>query len=330
MTRDEVANVRQSALFALPGILDRLPSDQRRDLAIKQCAALSHDADRPVRSALLEIMGEMIYCFRDDDAGPPSQLIELFVGNNEHADDSWVPVEEEHHWGLRAPLVFGPRERQADASSPPLRSMFEGYNDPNSIHYRGLFGLQTEPEPLPKTRDPERVLICAFNFPAVVAAMGPQRWPELRPYYRDLVRDSATKVRKTLGASIGEIARIIGPDYASRDLVSIWWDLMHDDNAEARAKVVGCVAAFVKALGPNDRRNVGVQLEGLWETALTGWRDREALATQFGELSALLTPVGRGGSIKTLLIRGLTDRTAAVRDAAVASVSLQSSVTELF
>ncbi|KIO25160.1 hypothetical protein M407DRAFT_8549 [Tulasnella calospora MUT 4182] len=319
MTRDEIANVRQSALFALPGILDRLPSDQRRDLAIKQCAALSHDADRLVRSALLEIMGEMIYCFRDDDDGPPNQLIELFVGNNEHADDSWAPVQEEHQWGLRAPLVFGRAEHQSGASSPPLRSMFEGYNDPNSIHYRGLFGLQTEAEPLPTARDPERVLICAFNFPAVVAAMGPQRWPELHPYYRDLVRDSATKVRKTLGASIGEIARIIGPDYAHRDLVSIWWDLMHDDNAEARAKVVGCVAAFVKALGPNDRRNIGRQLEGLWETALTGWRDREALATQFGELSALLAPVGRGGSIKTLLISALTDRTAAVRDAAVAS-----------
>ncbi|KAG8910906.1 hypothetical protein FRC00_007366, partial [Tulasnella sp. 408] len=319
MTRDEVANVRQSALFALPGILDRLPSDQRRDLAIKQCAALSHDADRLVRSALLEIMGEMIYCFRDDHGGPPSQLIELFVGNNEHADDSWVPVQEEHHWGLRAPLGFGRREHQASASSPPLRSMFEGYNDPNSIQYQGLFGLQTEAEPLPKARDPERVLICAFNFPAVVAAMGPQRWPELRPYYQDLVRDSATKVRKTLGASIGEIARIIGPDYASRDLVSIWWELMHDDNAEARAKVVGCVAAFVNALGPNDRRNIGLQLEGLWGTSLTGWRDREALATQFGELSALLTPVGRGGSIKTLLVSALTDRTAAVRDAAVAS-----------
>ncbi|KAG8921814.1 hypothetical protein FRC01_014878, partial [Tulasnella sp. 417] len=319
MTRDEVANVRQSALFALPGILDRLPSDQRRELAIKQCAALSHDVDRLVRSALLEIMGEMIYCFRDDDDGPPSQLIELFVGNNEHADDSYVPVPEEHQWGLRAPTTLGRREHQPGASSPPLRSMFEDYRDPNSVHYQGLFGLQGEAEALPKTRDPERVLICAFNFPAVVAAMGPQRWPELRPYYRDLVRDSATKVRRTLGASIGEIAHIIGPDHASRDLVSIWWELMHDENAEARGKVVGCVAAFVRALGPNDRRNIGLQLEGLWRTALTGWRDREALATQFGELSALLTPVGRGGSIKTLLISALTDRTAAVRDAAVAS-----------
>lgn len=323
MTRDEIANVRQSALFALPGILDRLPVDQRRDLAIKQCAALSHDPDRLVRSALLEIMGEMIYCFRDDDGGPPSQLIELFVGNNEHADDSWVPVQEEHQWGLRGHFV-PERRQQPGASSPPLRSIFEGYNDPNSTQYQGLFGFQSASESLPKARDPERVLICAFNFPAVVAAMGPRRWPELCPYYRDLVRDSATKVRKTLGASIGEIARIIGPDHAHRDLVSIWWDLMHDENAEARFKVVDCVAAFVEALGPNDRRNIGVQLEGLWETALTGWRDREALATQFGELSALLTPVGRGGSIKTLLISALTDRTAAVRDAAVSSVGLKS------
>ncbi|KAG9019453.1 hypothetical protein FRB90_001927 [Tulasnella sp. 427] len=320
MTCDEIANVRQSALFALPGILARLPSDQRRDLAIKQCATLSHDSDRLVRSALLEIMGEMIYCFRDDEGGPPSQLIELFVGNNEHDDDSWVPVQEEHQWGLKGSFNFGSRQRPLGPSSPPLRSMFEGYNDPTSSQYQGLFGHKTGSRALSKARDPERVLICAFNFPAVVAAMGPQRWSELRPYYQELVKDPATKVRKTLAASIGEIARMIGPEHAGKDLVSVWWDLMHDDNAEVRAKVVDCVASFVTALGPDDRRNTGIQLEGLWSTALTGWRDREALVAQFGELSALLTPAGRGGSIKTLLISALTDRTAAVRDAAISSL----------
>ncbi|KAG8904714.1 hypothetical protein FRB99_001300 [Tulasnella sp. 403] len=331
MTRDSEWHVRQSALFALPGILARLPADQRTQLAQEQCRSLGHDPERAVRSALLEVMGEVIYCFRDDNGGPPSDLVHLFIGNNEHQDDSWTPPPEEamRQWGLTTPF-----QRETPASSfttsssgsptLTLRAMFEEYSDPSSSQFRNRFRdpqmSNDSAEPTTPTRDPERVLICAFNFPAVVAAMGADRWPELRVPYKALTQDPTNKVRRTLGASIGEIARIIGSAHAHTDLMSVWWAMMNDNDNEVRAKVVGCVEMFVAALGEDDRRTVGLQLEAVWNTPLLGWREKEVLASQFGKLTALLATVGRAQSMRTLMTSALTDRVAAVREAAISSI----------
>ncbi len=53
---------------------------------------------------------------------------------------------------------------------------------------------------------------CAFNFPAVVDALGSARWPELYRVYEKLVKSTDKKIKITLSESLHEIARIIGEE----------------------------------------------------------------------------------------------------------------------
>ncbi|KAG9028845.1 hypothetical protein FRB95_006007 [Tulasnella sp. JGI-2019a] len=325
MTADEIWHVRQSALFALPGILVRLTPVRRRELALAQCRLLAHDTAKSVRAALLEVMGEVIYSFRDDEGGPPDDLVDLFIGKNEqHEDATWTepPDSGTRMWGLITPFKNDPTPVTPGGSDPPLRSLFESNVDPSRFdpsHFRSDSSPIMAITNGAYKRDPERVLICAFNFPAVVASMGASRWVELRSHYIGLTQHTAVKVRRTLAASIGEIARIIGEAHAHRDLTGVWWELVHDDTADVREKIIGCLDMYVAALPADDRRNVAVQLGGLWDGTLVGWREREALAAQLGSLSELLSPVGRADSVRAMMWKALTAAVAAVREAAVSS-----------
>ncbi|KAF8078049.1 armadillo-type protein [Lyophyllum atratum] len=58
----------------------------------------------------------------------------------------------------------------------------------------------------------ERPHICAFNYPAVALTLGRERWPELREVYLEIARNRTMKVRRTLAASLGELAKIIGQE----------------------------------------------------------------------------------------------------------------------
>ena len=59
-------------------------------------------------------------------------------------------------------------------------------------------------------RDNEIAYSCAYNFPAVVDALGKTRWPELHKVYEKLLKNHDKKIKVTLSQSIHEIAKIIG------------------------------------------------------------------------------------------------------------------------
>ena len=69
---------------------------------------------------------------------------------------------------------------------------------------------------------------CAFNFPAVLLTLGKEQWPELKGIYEKLVIDYRTKIRKTLAYSLFEIARILGPEIAETELVSVLFHFLKD------------------------------------------------------------------------------------------------------
>ena len=63
-------------------------------------------------------------------------------------------------------------------------------------------------------------LATAFNFPAVLASAGQEKWPQLRPAHRALMLDRDPAVRRTLACSLHEIAALLGPEKALEDLGS--------------------------------------------------------------------------------------------------------------
>jgi len=77
---DPTWHVRHSSLFALPALLSRLPSRLRRSVALSTILPLSRDESAPVRSGVLEALGEVVYAFHDDECGPPDELLRLFLG----------------------------------------------------------------------------------------------------------------------------------------------------------------------------------------------------------------------------------------------------------
>ncbi|CCA68164.1 hypothetical protein PIIN_02030 [Serendipita indica DSM 11827] len=270
LVQDEQWHVRHSILFALPGILARIDPAQRRLLTVPSLVQLSRDPADPVRSGLLEVLGEVIYTFRDDPGGPPRELLNLFVAT-------------ERHWTLE------------DAPYP----------SPNTFASHTWFS------------DPERPIICAFNFPAVILTLGPARWHELRDYYLHLTRSANPKVMRTLAASLGEVAAIIGPDATERDLVPVFLSFLKSAESDVRAKLIETAPKFAECLPETKREPTLSSLSSMW-LDLGGWREREDLAKHFGELIVL---AGENALLVVDLVsRGLRDEVAAVREAAVSSL----------
>ncbi|KAI0748296.1 hypothetical protein C8Q80DRAFT_1219502 [Daedaleopsis nitida] len=301
---DPTWHVRHSVLFALPAILSRLTPPHRRKLALDVILPLSEDEESTVRSAVLEALGEVMYTFKDDEGGPPVQLLKLFLGIRETEDPGGGH-------SIRAPDLSQKRSPQSPQQSQPqsatsTAAMSSAWSD---------YGTDAGGGP-DIYDDPQRPLVCAFNYPAVALTLGRERWPELRPLYLSLVQDPSFKIRRTLAASLGEIAKIIGEEHARADLLDVFWTSLRAEESEVRMKVIEALPAFVRALGLAERALVAEGLEeALSSSKLSSWREREVTVKALGDLVEIN---GIGGEVlRRMVIRTLDDRVAAVREAAV-------------
>ncbi|TBU65648.1 ARM repeat-containing protein [Dichomitus squalens] len=302
LCHDATWHVRHSVLFALPAILSRLTPERRRTLALEVIVPLSQDEEATVRSAVLEALGEVIYTFADDEDGPPEALLNLFLGARTTDDPPGsVPLPDVER-------DVTPREVQAT----PLRSATS-----TSATSSAWSDYGTDAGGGPDIYDdPQRPLICAFNYPAVALTLGQRRWPELRSLYLSLAKDPSLKIRKTLAASLGEIAKIIGEEHAAADLMSVFWSSLHAAEGEVRTKIVEALPAFVRALAHPQRVEVVRGLEEAFSSGkLSSWRERERAVKA---LDGVVEVEGvDSGVLQTMLVKALDDRVAAVREAAV-------------
>ncbi|KAF8201663.1 armadillo-type protein [Pholiota molesta] len=168
--------------------------------------------------------------------------------------------------------------------------------------------------------DPKRHLICAFNFPAVALTLGGQRWEELRNTYLEITLDDSPGVHRTLAASLGELAKIIGAENAKKDLVGVWWSSIRTDDEEVRSRGIDSTPIFIGVIG----KEVGMELvQGLlavWkEGSLRGWRERELIIKT---LISWVTLIGLDSAslARAFLVKALEDNVAAVREAAISIV----------
>ncbi|KAI0050916.1 ARM repeat-containing protein, partial [Auriscalpium vulgare] len=283
LSTDPVWHVRHSALFALPVILSRLSPWERRALALRTIIPLSSDTSPAVRLRVLEALGEVMYSFRDDPGGPPDAILRLFLGA--FAPPHLLPAE-------------------ATPAPSPVKWPDRVMNPGSSYIADGLFN------------EPARPLICAFNLPAVALTLGRERWPELRALYEALSQCEAMKVRRTLAASAGELARIVGPAHATRDVLPVWRAAVTAPEVEVRLKAIDSVGIL---LGTLPQAGVVALLEERWDSRGLGWKERESLT------SVLIPLMQEGGgaavgAVGALLRRALEDEVAAVRDAGVRAV----------
>ncbi|RDB20973.1 Serine/threonine-protein phosphatase 4 regulatory subunit 1 [Hypsizygus marmoreus] len=282
LRRDSIWHVRHSALFALPAILSRLSPGHRRSLALDTIETLSIDESPVVRSGVLEALGEVLYTFYQDDGGPPESLVQLFLGRK---DD----------------------KRVRDGQQTPKHTLLAKSSSSKETPIEAFYN------------DPDRPLICAFNYPAVALTLGRDRWPELREVYLDIAANRAFKIRRTLAASLGELAKIIGEEHARRDLVGVWWDAIRCEEEEVRLRAVESVNLFVMVLGEQAGNIIG-GLGTVWdEGTFRGWREREGIAKALADLAQSISEEAPS-FVAGLLRRALEDNVAAVREAAISNL----------
>ena len=77
-------------------------------------------------------------------------------------------------------------------------------------------------------------------------------WTQLKPTYTMLAKDSRWKVRRTLSFSLHEIARIIGPELAEKDLIPVLFQFLQDI-PEVKEGVVTNMPKFIEILTPVQR-----------------------------------------------------------------------------
>ena len=247
-----------------------------------------------MRLGVLEALGEVLYTFNEDEDGPPKEILRLFMGR--------------------------PEDRRVQSPPPSLAAQVWG--TPKSPFASQIQDMAQEQSPLESFyKDPARPLICAFNYPAVAVTLGRARWGELRELYIALSQDLAIKVRRTLAASLGELAEIIGSDNAQQDLLPVWWESIRcEEDGEVRLKAIECAGTFVSALGDR-KEEVAEGLLDVWKAGtLRGWRERQVAVGAFvGFIHSISER--KSNVIKGLLNLALEDGVAGVREAAISIVS---------
>lgn len=269
---------------------------------------LSEDPSSNVRTAVLEALGEVLYTFHQDTEGVPPELLELFLGRKQD---------------------FGSASTISSSSS--RKSSNEDWSD----HYPA-WALESSAQPREEDgasgadiwNDPTRPLICAFNYPALALTLGKERWGELRELYLELSTSPVVKVRCTLAASLGELAKILGAEHAHNDLMRVFKSSITAEEGEVRLKAIEALESFVTQLGDDDRWEVVDVLLSNWsDDRLRGWREREGVVRLLGVLAGYQHDVPdrnywRGRQLRDILLKGLEDGVASVRDAAISVVPL--------
>ncbi|KAF9483896.1 ARM repeat-containing protein, partial [Pholiota conissans] len=311
--RDPVYWVRREASFALGALAKVVPEEVVHNSLLPLFEGLRWDSVWHVRHSALFALPAILS--RLSPAQRRTVALETIV-NLSQDPNSTVRL------GVLEALGEVIHTFHIDADGPPgeLIDLFLGRREDKRVRdgqQQSL--LLSSPEESFYT-DPKRHLICAFNFPAVALTLGGERWGELRATYLQIALDDSPGVHRTLAASLGELAKIIGPENAKKDLVGQWWSSIQTDDEEVRSRGIESTPAFIEVIG----KEVGMELvQGMltaWkEGKLRGWRERELIVKTLLSWVTLID-LDSTSLARAFLVTALEDNVAAVREAAISIV----------
>eukprot|EP00696_Hemimastix_kukwesjijk_P006410 gnl/Hemi2/18114_TR5984_c0_g2_i1.p1 gnl/Hemi2/18114_TR5984_c0_g2~~gnl/Hemi2/18114_TR5984_c0_g2_i1.p1 ORF type:complete len:632 (-),score=223.96 gnl/Hemi2/18114_TR5984_c0_g2_i1:68-1963(-) len=160
---------------------------------------------------------------------------------------------------------------------------------------------------------------CAFCLPAVVQAVGKDRWSEIHPAFSLLVKDIQWKVRRTLAFSLHEIAKILDTAQVEAHLVTAF-DLFLKDLDEVKVGVLRHLHDFVSLLTPAAREKYLVVFDHL-QSESDSWRFRKYLARELPKLVKIYPAADVYSKLTTLAIRLCVDSVSRVRHEAYTSLA---------
>lgn len=320
LAADPDADVRKQACFGLPSFI-RIAQGKRH--AAELFDKFASDDHRDVRLVASQVLGEVIYGYKSSTV--PDQLIKYFV----HGFPKDIDEEERQRtFGLVGPFSqdgFGVSIRSsgtAFGSCTNLANLTGG-----AASHTNSFSTLMSP-PISAT-DIERAMCRAFNFPAVLLTLGPERWPQLRALFLELTSETRypSQVRRSLACSVHEIIKILADGDLS-DCVTVLEQFLF---SEGEGQVVEAVLENLHtSLEPLSRSTVIKILDGLRSFseedergAVVGWRVREQLAKLLPALWDCFGSYEEAVAIFEDLLRlGLCDGAAAVRAASLQFVCI--------
>lgn len=160
---------------------------------------------------------------------------------------------------------------------------------------------------------------CAYNFPAVVATVGPNKWPQLEEAYNHLVKDVQWKVRRSLGCSLHEVAKIVGTEITEKTLTQAF-ELFLKDLDEVKIGMIGSLAKFVGVLSDNFRAQYLPVICAIPEQT-DNWRIRSEVSQQLGDIAELIPAEMVREKLLKVLYELYDDPFAEVRKRSIVSVS---------
>ncbi|KAL1457033.1 hypothetical protein WDU94_001710 [Cyamophila willieti] len=158
---------------------------------------------------------------------------------------------------------------------------------------------------------------CAFSLPAVALTLGSPNWSLLRPVTKRLACDEHWKVRRMVAASMHELAVIVGPGAATRDLLPVYTDLIKDLD-EVRIGALRILSRFLYLLKPEGRLKFLPMFNKFLATDYEwNWRFRAEFVAQLGLSLGYFLPQQIWDYLAPLALLLLSDKVAAVRRVAI-------------
>ncbi|EPQ27336.1 uncharacterized protein PFL1_05258 [Pseudozyma flocculosa PF-1] len=336
---DRIWHVRLAACFSLPAILGRLNAPEKRSRTVSSLRTFVNDVSRKVRLAALEVLGEAIFMFKDDAEGVPDEMVRFFIG------EPFDGPPQQGETSLSFDPSFGADSSRDDGQPQQPDAAGAADDDADSLLVSfgfsqggaggggggGIGGFGGGDDSLGGSRwdsgfgstdtDPDRPLVVAFNIPAVVLTLGAERWPQLRKTYLELTEHAVLNVRKSLAASLHEIAKIIGPDAAKDDLLPAADRFLGDHEHEVRIAVLENIDVLLRCLPRPEAESTLQRLLALWSMDFSrDWRLRERLALHIPSMAKQFLLDDEQGQLVTLMHMALADSVSAVRDAGVKCV----------
>lgn len=86
----------------------------------------------------------------------------------------------------------------------------------------------------------------SYNFPAFVYVFGQDQWPRFQSLYHKLTKINDARIKKTLSASIHELAKILGPEYTEQDLLPCFERFLKDRSKEVKKAPIKNMHIFLE------------------------------------------------------------------------------------
>eukprot|EP00727_Mastigamoeba_balamuthi_P011203 m51a1_g6705 hypothetical protein (1034) ;mRNA; r:103973-110149 len=283
LSEDTVFRVRKAVASSIAGFCEAIGNDSTTRNILPMFVRLSKDNIWGVRKACSESLVGVAKFVGDQER--VDQLIPVFLRLIEDSS-RWVRCSAYQNAG---PFLSLLRSSEIDAAM---------------LHYFTDMALESTSSRL---GDSDIRYCCAFSFPAVLLAIGRDRWSEVRETYFTLVGDLQWKVRRSLAFSLHEVAKVLGTELTEATLLPAFEALLRDLD-EVRVGVVASAAEFLSVLTPDTRdRFLSIVADLRIDPS---WRIRKLLAKQLGMLTELFESPGGKSSIQAMAFQLLTDSVA--------------------